>query len=942
MQRSQGKAAALARLAAAVLVGIALAGGPASAATDAARSREYLEDARSKFEDGNLNAAVIQLKNALQSDPDNLEARLLLGEVYLRVGDGASAEKELRFARKLGAEDERIVVPLARAYLLQRKFQAVLDEAVSGERDAEVEADILIARGNAHVGLGDVDSATRAFEAAIALRPDDPRAKVGMAGVYRAQRKFDEAEAVIDEALLAAPDHMQALLLKGEMRRLKRDFEGALAHFDRAIAVQPTNLPAQLGRASALIDLDRHEEAEEAIDVVAERVPDHPMSNYLIAVLRTKQQDYAAAQSALQKSEKVLLDHLPSLFLLGSVHYAQGHFEQAESYLKKFVAASPRHVAARKLLGASLIRKDDPKAAVDILRPALDASPDDPQLLGLMGNALMRSRQFSEATEHFEKAASLAPASTATQTQLALSRLAVGAPEQAAVGLEGALEKDPEATRPGILLALMHLRSGAFDKAVAAAERLQQRLPDNPLTFNLKGAAYLGLGDVEAARRTFEAALEVQPDYFPAEMNLAQLDLRAGRIDAARERLLGILERRESHVGAMMALAEMAQRAERPDETIEWLEKARALNPEASLPRLRLVNAYIARRQADKALVVAHEVTQLAPRNADALDALGRARLAAGEPEQAVGTYQKLANLVRNSPPVLLRLAQAQNAAKDVSGARSSLKAALEVDPTNTSAAAALVELEMRSGQPEEALKVATAFRDRKPDAAAGDILTGDVYMGQRRYAEAVTAYTQAMEKQTSSPLVLRLYRARWAADDRERALSELGEWVSGNPDDSGAALVLAGGLLNVGRYDEATRRYEALAEQFPENAVILNNLAWLYLTKDDERSVEFAERAHELAPNSPRVADTLGWILVQRGQVERGLELLEEAKDKMPLEPDILFHYAVGLHRAGRSDEAEKFLRNLVSFYGDFSSAAAAQALLDEITGAKGGDTGN
>ncbi|MGB5202437.1 MAG: tetratricopeptide repeat protein, partial [Sedimenticolaceae bacterium] len=55
---------------------------------------EYLEEARQFIADGKTKSAVIQLKNALQSDPANLEARLMLAGLYLRNGDGASAAKE--------------------------------------------------------------------------------------------------------------------------------------------------------------------------------------------------------------------------------------------------------------------------------------------------------------------------------------------------------------------------------------------------------------------------------------------------------------------------------------------------------------------------------------------------------------------------------------------------------------------------------------------------------------------------------------------------------------------------------------------------------------------------------------------------------------------------------------------------------------------------------
>jgi len=791
--------------------------------------------------------------------------------------------------------------------------------------------------------LNQIDEAEQAFAAANEINPEDALAKLGTANVWRSRGKLKEAEEAVDEALALSPEQTQALLMKGELRRLSRDSDGALASFEKAIELQPEDIRARLGRAAVLLDVGRDEDAKDELGQVDELVPDFPMTLYLNAVLQAKQRDYAGAQSTLQRAGKALATHLPSIFLLESVHYAQGQFEQAVTHLQQFVAAVPRHIAARKLLGAALIRKNEPDVAVKVLRPAVERAPNDPQLLGLMGNALMRNRQFTEATSFFEKAAATSPESIPVKTQLALSKLATGEAGEAVANLEAALDADPEATRPGILLALTHLRSGDFDKAIEAANNLAGRLADNPLPYNLKGAAFLGKGDLESARKTFEQALSIQSDYFPAEMNLAQMEIRAGNLENAKKRFEGIIERSPNHIGVMMALADLARRGRDTDGVVCWLENARAANTQAALPRLRLIDVYIATRKPEKALVVAHEVEQIAPRNPQALDALGRARMASGEPDQAVGTYRRLVDVAPNSAQAYLRLAQAQAATNDEDGARISLRRAIEIDPEHVPAVTALTQVEARTGRPEEALRVAESLRKKVPDSPVGHMLVGDVLMTEKMYAEATAAYETAISLSQSGALALRLYRARWGGGDRDAALDGLAAWVAENKDDRASRLVLAGGLLNTKRYDEATKLYESLADEIPDNAVILNNLAWLYQQKDDPRAVEFAEKAHKSAPDSPRIMDTLGWILVQRGDTARGVDLLEKARDKLPLEPDVLYHYAVGLHRAGRSDEAAKYLRNLVNFYGDFSAIDDAKALLDEIGGAeKGGNSKN
>ena len=73
-----------------------------AAAVDTKKSESYFEDAKKYLKKKDVNAAIIQLKNALKSNPGNVAARTLLGEIYLRIGNGASAEKEFKFAIRQG------------------------------------------------------------------------------------------------------------------------------------------------------------------------------------------------------------------------------------------------------------------------------------------------------------------------------------------------------------------------------------------------------------------------------------------------------------------------------------------------------------------------------------------------------------------------------------------------------------------------------------------------------------------------------------------------------------------------------------------------------------------------------------------------------------------------------------------------------------------------
>src|SRR5471032_3050182 len=71
------------------LVSAALTGN--AGAADPHRAEGFLADAQKSQQKGDPKAALIQLKNAVQADPDSGAARYELGTVEMRLGDLLSA-----------------------------------------------------------------------------------------------------------------------------------------------------------------------------------------------------------------------------------------------------------------------------------------------------------------------------------------------------------------------------------------------------------------------------------------------------------------------------------------------------------------------------------------------------------------------------------------------------------------------------------------------------------------------------------------------------------------------------------------------------------------------------------------------------------------------------------------------------------------------------------
>ncbi|MCB1878917.1 MAG: tetratricopeptide repeat protein, partial [Gammaproteobacteria bacterium] len=138
-------------------------------------------------------AAVILAKNALQENPMHLPSRILLGQSLLHSGDALGAEKDLKTALASGADEEQVVVLLGSSYLIQGKYQQLLNEVKSGGRATDIETQILVLRAHAYLNLGQTEEAEKSFTRARRLLPSEPGPILGLATVEIQKGNLDLA-----------------------------------------------------------------------------------------------------------------------------------------------------------------------------------------------------------------------------------------------------------------------------------------------------------------------------------------------------------------------------------------------------------------------------------------------------------------------------------------------------------------------------------------------------------------------------------------------------------------------------------------------------------------------------------------------------------------------------------------------------------------------------
>jgi tetratricopeptide (TPR) repeat protein len=125
---------------------------------------------------------------------------------------------------------------------------------------------------------------------------------------------------------------------------------------------------------------------------------------------------------------------------------------------------------------------------------------------------------------------------------------------------------------------------------------------------------------------------------------------------------------------------------------------------------------------------------------------------------------------------------------------------------------------------------------------------------------------------------------------------------------------VMAPALHQAGRASEALVYYQRLLEALPQNASVLNNMAYL-LAEDLDRPAEalpLAERAAEVEPKNAQILDTLGWVQFKLGQTDEARRSIEASIAAEDLSANHL-HLAELLIKQGYRAEARRHLQTAI-----------------------------
>lgn len=862
-------------------------------------SREdLLKGATDQIKEKNYRGAIVLLKNALEKDSADSQARYLLADSYLQEGKYEIAEKEFQKIAKSDASPE-LPLKLAQLYIRIDRPRQAIEQA---RKYLDIHPESMEARqllGEAYVILGELDLAEENYREALRLSPDKGPLVIGLADILLRKRKIEEAQRLLEPLVLREPGYANAHFYLGRLENMRGNRNGALEHYRRVNELDPENVPSLYTTGLLLLEKSELAEAEKIARHLREKFPELTRGYQLLGFVECVKGNFGEAVAQLQKVAEVNPDQLTS-YMLGMSYYKLEQFEQAVNQFQRVLDLRPDAAQPRLILGVILLRQDRIDDAIETIQRVLLADEKNALAHSTMGSAYLKKGLFDQAVTEFDRAIELDPKLIEAHYRKGLFNESRGDLAEAEEDIMAALAIAPEVPDLRLLLARNYLRQNKNSDAIRTLQEGLTGKESDAVIYNFLAAAYFADKQPEQGVASLKKAKELKPSYLTPYYNLAAFYVLQRDYAKSGQEYQAILARKPDEFKALLFLALTSELTGEEKETDKWYRMAQQSgNP---LGALAFANYLQRTGKASEAVAVLDELAAKDPRNPDACAIKGKILLAAGQYEKAIESFTLLDRIAPGRGSIFL------------------------------------AETFLRQGNAAKAGEISLQLVERSPKQVAGYLALAAVREKEGKRAEAINLLKGAIAQlKDNVPLRMRLAEIYEGNGETAAALDIYRRLLQEDENFYPAIYAIGAVHEKKGEKKQAIDFYRQTLNRNPDFPPALNNLAYAYAESAgrQEEALEMALRAYRRQPENPAILDTLGYVFYRNGRVEDACRVLEKAAVMLPDAPTVHYHLALAYERAGKQELSIRALRQAIG-QGTFPEAAAAKNLLERIAEVK------
>lgn len=873
-------------------------------------AEEYLQEAAEFSANGNNEAAVVSLKNAVQQNPRSSAARFELGKVYLTIKNYESAEKELTRARELGYQESEVVVLLAQA--LQRTGANVelssLTFGDSGLTSAE-QMEVGFRQVQSLIQLDQTPEANRLIRQLLQL--DTNTVYKGLVEGFRLvlDEKLPEALEKVIAMHERAPLNRDVIQFTARLHMLNGNAELAASLYEDYIKVAPDDLQSKFALANMLVEQKQSARAEVYIDQLLALTADNAYLNQLKGIVRAADNDFKGAKLYSEKAISFGRSDPALRLISGFAAYQLEEYEAAVGHLSFIAALLPDNHPGLRILAAAQLQSNMGDDAGEVLTRVNDMTTEDASLFSRAGYELIKSGNTDAAKEIIEQAGKISESSE-DLTRLGVLKLSINDIE-GLVDLESAVDKAPSSVTAKTTLASAYLGTKQLDKAMELAKQWQKDEPAALEGLLLEAEVLQREERYAEASVVITKALQLDSENIPTRLAEIRLALREQKLDEALTKTESFIDKHPYNLAGLASYFALKNDAKDPEPAIERIRDAVEKNPNDANLGLLLARIALSINKPEEAIDALKNIKPNRQAVPSFWQIKGVALLRNRQRDEALEHYETWASFYPNQENAvmgqLLILDTTRGYAK---GARAATDFLSRKD--NLQIKIMQSYFMVMSNDLEGSKRVVESIEDRFQPLPFLRGVKARIALLEGRGASAVEDAAVAYDSNKSSDNMFIYVRTLDAAGKSVESLALIAQHAKQFPGDGRAKLLLAERQMGQDSAD-ALVTYEAMLKEYPNNFVVLNNAAYLHMEANNlDKAYEYGSRAFEIQPDNVATADTYAQILLRQGKTEEAVGVYNRVMNDKVKNDEIIVNYIEALLKNNSLTIAKRRIEDL------------------------------
>ena len=819
---------------------------------------------------GQYRAALIEVRNAIQADPENPDYLKHYAGLLIAMGTPNQAEDLLLDHDDL-LDDFRLT--LVDALLQQGKFITAKSYLDGWQPDSSQKQEYDRLTALQHYLSGNKAVALKQFRS-IAARPDASfDSRVDLIKILINDGQLAEATQQIQKLLTAYPDDPEALYLGALLATENNDLETAEKNLTDALTQLPSTdvmLNNKLQILELLSDvltrLGRPDEALIYSKLIREANPEvfAAKQQYKDALASAQSGDLTSAKAAFEDILNQFPNNQQAAMLLGLIHIEEGDVEAGEQLLSENLDTEIAPTSIIRATALAQAELDKPDQALLVLEKALLAKPDDVTLLSLYGVISLNNGQDQQGLKAINKALQLAPNKTRLHLLMAQYYVDQNKSELALGHLRKAYNESPTDWPTTSFYLSLLIKNDDRAEAEKVKNEIATNYGDDVSALWVLSMVEYQLGNTQASIDTLVKLHRKEPDSIRVTNALAKLYRQTGKYELSSNMWLQAVGANPGDLKLVTELIADRMKLGTVGDLVDYLNSQAAKNPQiAATLHAATIELMVNQGQLTKAKDLFSQYS--------------------GSKAPQVKLMQ--AAILRGEA---LALAQQQQWQKALSKA----KEADQLLQNNVGITLLKARLELKNGNSDDAVKTLTNALNSKPNNVRLITEKTKLLAQVSNPQEAYNYLKPIWQKQPHGGLAQVYFGLvnQLSPEQMEPAVKEL---LRAEPNNAGALNTLAGIKQQKGLTGEAINYYKRAIDASPNLVPALNNLAWMLKDSRPKDALAYSKRAAELAPNSAAVLDTYGWILHLNGQNDEAIRYIDRALELAPNNADIKSHRA-------------------------------------------------